>query len=48
MLSVKSIRYRPEASVLGLQLGDPITVDAAAFRRLAEAYFDELEKRFPG
>ena len=47
-MSVKSIRYRPEASVLGLQLGDPITEDAAAFRRLAETFFDELEKRFPG
>jgi len=44
----KSIRYRPEAAVLGLRLGDPITIDVAAFRRLAEAFLDEIEKRFPG
>jgi hypothetical protein len=34
--------------VLGLKLGDPIVVDVPAFRRLAEAFFDEIERRFPG
>ncbi len=44
----KSIRYAAERSVLGLAVGDEVTLDAAAFRRLAEAFFDELETRFPG
>ena len=44
----KSIKYRPDAAVLGLKLGDPIVVDVPAFRRLAEAFFDEIERRFPG
>ena len=42
-----TIKYRPEASVLGLAIGDRVDVDVAAFRRLAEAVFDEIEKRFP-
>jgi hypothetical protein len=44
----KSIRYAPDRSVLGLAEGDQITLDAAAFRRLADAFFAELEARFPG
>ncbi|WP_134740506.1 hypothetical protein [Nocardioides sp. 503] len=44
----KSIKYAADRSVLGLPLGDQITLDAAAFRRLADAFFAELEARFPG
>jgi hypothetical protein len=43
----KSIRYAADRSVLGLAEGDEITRDAAAFRRLADAFLDELEARFP-
>ena len=42
-----TIRYRPDSSVLGLAAGDPIDVGVEDFRRLAEAVFDEIEKRFP-
>ena len=42
-----TIKYRPEASVLGLAVGDPIDLDVAAYQRLAHAFLDEVEKRFP-
>jgi hypothetical protein len=41
-----TIKYRPEAAVLHLDIGDDISLDAAAFRALASAYFDELQRRF--
>ncbi|WP_193614682.1 hypothetical protein [Nocardioides lijunqiniae] len=44
----KSIRYAADRSVLGLAVGDEVTLDAAAFRRLSDAFFAELEARFPG
>ncbi|GEP35257.1 hypothetical protein NSZ01_30250 [Nocardioides szechwanensis] len=44
----RSIRYAADRSVLGLAEGDPITLDAAGFRSLADAFFDELGTRFPG
>ena len=48
VLAVSStIRYRPDSSLLGLAAGDPIEVRVEDFRRLAEAFFDEIEKRFP-
>ena len=42
-----TVRWRPEASVTGLAVGDRIDVDAATFGALAEAFLDEIEKRFP-
>lgn len=42
----KVIKYSAEGSVLGLAIGDEIDSDVAAFRKLAEAFFDEIEKRF--
>jgi hypothetical protein len=42
-----TVKWRPEASVLGLGIGDPIEVGVGDFARLAEACFDEIEKRFP-
>ncbi len=41
-----TIRYRPDASVLGIAIGDRITIDRAGFPRLADAFFAELEQRF--
>ena len=41
-----TIKYRPAAAVLQLDIGDAISLDAAAFRALASAYFDELQRRF--
>jgi hypothetical protein len=42
----KSIKLRPETSVLGLAAGDEISLDEAGFTALADAYFTEIEKRF--
>ena len=43
----RSIRYAADRSVLGLAEGEQVTLDAAAFRRLADIFFDELTARFP-
>jgi hypothetical protein len=43
----KTIKWNPATSVLGYQAGDTIKLTEAAFTRLAEAYFTEIEKRFP-
>jgi len=40
------IRLTPESSVLGLAAGDEIRIDEDGFRRLADGYFAEIEKRF--
>ena len=42
-----TIRYKPESSVLGLAIGDPLDLSVAEYHRLAVAFLDELEKRFP-
>jgi hypothetical protein len=42
----KSIRMKPETSVLGLQPGDPITLTEPQFVALADAFFTEIEKKF--
>ena len=42
----KSIKFKPETSVLGLAPGDPIDLDEKSFTQLAAAYFDEIEARF--
>jgi hypothetical protein len=42
----KSIRHKPESSVLGHAAGDRIALDAADFERLADAFFGELEAKF--
>ena len=40
------IRLTPESSVLGLAAGDAVRIDEDGFRRLADGYFAEIEKRF--
>jgi hypothetical protein len=40
------IKYVPESSVLKLRAGDAIKLDADDFERLADAFFDELKRRF--
>ncbi len=42
----KTIKYKPETSVLKLQIGDEIRLDEAQFRALFEAFFSEIEARF--
>lgn len=41
-----SIKYVAVNSVLGYEIGDKIQVDEAGFKRLADAYFDEIESKF--
>jgi hypothetical protein len=42
-----TIKYKPENSVLGLEIGDPIDLTVAEYERLAVAFLDEIQKRFP-
>jgi hypothetical protein len=42
----KVIKYGPERSVLKLDVGQRIRVDADRFEALAAAFFDELERKF--
>jgi hypothetical protein len=42
----KSIKYKPETSVLKLKIGDPIRLDEAQFVALSNAFFDEIEIKF--
>jgi hypothetical protein len=42
----KSIKMKPEASVLGFEPGDAIALDEKSFAKLASAYFDEIEAKF--
>ncbi len=42
----KTIKYRPEQSVLKLELGDEIRLDLAGFTQLFHAYFSEIELKF--
>jgi hypothetical protein len=40
------IKYKPEESVLKLELGDPIRIRAAEFERLSTAFLADLESKF--
>ena len=42
----KTIKYKPEDSVLKLGIGDEIRLDEAQFVALFNAFFSELEARF--
>jgi hypothetical protein len=42
----KVIKWRPEASVLGLAEGDEIEIDADGIGRLASAFFAGIEEKF--
>lgn len=41
-----SIKYDPTQTVLGLRIGDDIEISEAAFKRLALAFFAEVETKF--
>ncbi|MCU1440227.1 MAG: hypothetical protein JWP85_1224 [Rhodoglobus sp.] len=41
-----AITWRPEATVLGLDVGDSIRIDRDGFVRLADAFFAELEGKY--
>jgi hypothetical protein len=43
----KTIRYKPETSILKFKAGDEIRLDADDFARLSAAFFDEIQKKYP-
>jgi hypothetical protein len=42
----KTIRLKPEKSILGLSVGDEIKLTKADFRRLADGFLAEIESRY--
>jgi hypothetical protein len=42
-----TIKYKPEQSVLGLEIGDTITLSEADFTKLSKAFLSEIEAKFP-
>ena len=46
LVADKQIKLKPETSVLGLAVGDPIAIREADFVKLADAYFAAIEASF--
>jgi hypothetical protein len=42
----KTIKYKPETSVLGFRIGDEIRLDETQFLLLFKSFFSELERKF--
>ena len=42
----KTIKYKPENTVLQIAVGDEVKLNADGFSKLAHAFFDEIEKKF--
>jgi hypothetical protein len=42
----KTIKLKPELSMLHLEVGDEIALGASDFQRLAEAFFAEIEAKY--
>ncbi len=42
----RTIKWRPENSVLGYQIGDEIRLTTADFSRLSKAFFADLESKY--
>ena len=43
----KTIKYRAEKAIAGIEVGETIALDAERFEKLAKAYVAEIGKRFP-
>lgn len=41
-----TIKYKPENSVLGLEIGEPLEISIDEYAKLANAFLEEIEKRF--
>jgi hypothetical protein len=46
MRADKQIKLKPQDSVLGIDVGDPIKLTEDDFKKLSKAFFEELKKRF--
>jgi hypothetical protein len=42
----RSIKWRPDTTVLGYQIGDEVSLTTADFSRLSSAFFGELESKY--
>ena len=42
-----TIKYDPKTSISRIAIGDEIVLDGATFERLADGFFDEIERRYP-
>jgi hypothetical protein len=47
LIADSTIKYVPEKAILGYAIGDRIALDAAGFGRLANAFLDEVGRKFP-
>jgi len=47
MSANRTIRYKPESSILKFKAGDEIRLNGDDFARLSAAFFDEIEKKYP-
>jgi hypothetical protein len=47
MAADKQIKMDPDASILKLQVGDEISLSIDDLQRLAEAFFSEIERKYP-
>ena len=46
MMADKTIRLKPEKSLLGYQVGDEINLSEDHYLRLSEAFFAEIERKY--
>jgi hypothetical protein len=42
----KSVRYKPEAAVVGIAIGEPINPTIDQFRALSDAFFATLRSKY--
>lgn len=47
LMADSTIKYDPAKSALGLSIGDEIVLTEAGFAKLSEAFFTQIEKRYP-
>jgi len=48
VMADSQITLDPERTVLGLSVGDPITLTLQQFRRISDAFFREIQSKFSG
>jgi hypothetical protein len=47
MTKDNTIKYDAAKAVTGIRIGEKIVIDRDTFARLADAFFDEIEKKYP-